>query len=80
MGAPLLDTEFQQYWLKLSTAEKRSLLFVARQYVELKGEANPAALEAYNNELEAAMQEIDEGQFYTHDEVTRQSQSWLNGK
>lgn len=36
MAAPLLDTEFMEYWSKLSVVEKESLLHVAKNYVELK--------------------------------------------
>lgn len=38
MAAPVSDKEFMQYWSKLTTAEKESLLTVARQYVQLKSE------------------------------------------
>ncbi len=36
MAAPILDTEFMEYWSKLSVVEKESLLRVAKNYVELK--------------------------------------------
>lgn len=38
MGAPSLDSEFLQYWEKLSIVEKQSLLSVAKNYVYLKEE------------------------------------------
>lgn len=38
MAVPLLDNEFMQYWSKLTTTEKESLLSVAKQYVQLKSE------------------------------------------
>ena len=38
MAAPVLDNEFMQYWSKLTTTEKESLLSVAKQYVQLKSE------------------------------------------
>ena len=38
MVAPVSDNEFMQYWSKLTTTEKESLLTVARQYVQLKNE------------------------------------------
>lgn len=38
MAIPLVDTEFMQYWLKLTVVEKQSLLSVAKQYVMLKGD------------------------------------------
>ena len=80
MGAQSLDTEFNQYWLLLSSVEKQSLLSVAKHYVELKEDVAPITIEQYNQELEAAMTRIDNGQFVTHDQVKAQSQNWLNGK
>lgn len=38
MAVPVLDTEFMQYWSKLTTTEKESLLSVAKQFVQLKSE------------------------------------------
>ncbi len=38
MAAPILDSEFLQYWNKLTLVEKESLLSVAKNYVQLKEE------------------------------------------
>lgn len=38
MAAPVLDTEFMQYWSQLTITEKESLLGVAKQFVHLKSE------------------------------------------
>ncbi len=38
MGAPVLDSEFLQYWSQLTPVEKESLLSVAKNYVQLKQE------------------------------------------
>ena len=80
MGAQLLDNEFNQYWLKLSSKEKESLLTVARHFVELKEENVPIGLEEYNKEIDEEMSRMDNGEFITHEEVVKTSQSWLNGK
>jgi hypothetical protein len=40
MAAPALDNEFLQYWLKLTSDEKESLLNVAKQFVALKNESS----------------------------------------
>lgn len=80
MGAQSLDMEFNQYWLLLSPVEKQSLLSVAKHYVELKEEAAPITIDQYNQELDAAMIRIDNGQFIAQDQVKTQSQNWLNGK
>lgn len=38
MAVPLLDSEFMQYWSKLTMVEKESLLTVAKNYVQAKGD------------------------------------------
>jgi hypothetical protein len=38
MSAPLVDSEFMQYWSRLTVVEKESLLSVAKNYVQLKQE------------------------------------------
>jgi hypothetical protein len=80
MGALSLENEFLDYWLKLSVSEKESLLSVARHFVELKEEFGNISLEEYNKEVEEAMTRMDKGEFYTHDQALKISQSWLNGK
>ena len=42
MAALSIDTEFMQYWLKLTPVEKESLLTVAKNYVQLKEEVEDA--------------------------------------
>ena len=80
MGAPSLDSEFMQYWLKLTMPEKQSLLIVAKNYVQLKEEIMPVSIEQYNREIDAAMKRIDGGEFYTHEQVVEISKTWVNGK
>lgn len=80
MGAPSLDKEFMQYWMRLSVVEKESLFRVAKHYVELKDDTTPISLEQYNAEIEEAMKQMDAGEFYTHEEVVAMSKGWLNGK
>jgi len=80
MEAISIDNEFNKYWTLLTTNEKESLLKVAMNYVQLKKETNHISLEQYNKEIDEAMQRIDAGEFYTHEEVTEMSKKWLNGK
>jgi hypothetical protein len=80
MGALPLDSEFMEYWLKLSMPEKESLLTVAKHFVELKEDAGQISVEQYNKEIEEAMTRMDNGEFYTHDQAVKKSEKWLNGK
>ena len=38
MAVPLLDNEFLKYWSRLTVVEKESLLTVAKNYVQAKGD------------------------------------------
>ena len=80
MGAPSLDNEFAQYWLKLSWREKESLLSVAKHYFEHKKDAERTNIDQYNEEIDAAMSRMDSGHFLTHDQAVEASKSWVNGK
>ncbi|WP_217601938.1 hypothetical protein [Chitinophaga sp. GbtcB8] len=80
MGAPSLDSEFMKYWLRLTSIEKESLLSVAKHYVALKDEVGRVGIEQYNQEIAAAMDGIDAGEFYTHEQVTAMSKNWVGGK
>ncbi len=80
MTASSIESEFNEYWSKLTPLEKKSLMIVARNYVQLKESSAPISLEQYNKEIDEAMKEMDEGEFYTHEEVVEASKTWLSVK
>lgn len=75
MAAIALDTEFMQYWLKLSDPEKRSLLYVAKNYVSTKADI----IEDYNNELDEAVKRIEKEEFYSQEQVVELSKQAIYG-
>lgn len=68
------------HWVRLSKVEKEFLLDVAKHYVDLKEETIPISIEKYNAEIDEAMKRMDEGEFYTHEEVVEMSKGWLHEK
>lgn len=60
MTASSIESEFNEYWSKLTPLEKKSLMIVARNYVQLKESSEPISLEQYNKEIDEAMKEMDE--------------------
>lgn len=66
--------------VKTNPGRKGSLLIVARNYVQLKEGSEPISLEQYNKEMDEAMKEMDEGEFYAHEAVVEASKTWLNDK
>ena len=70
MGAPLLDSEFLQYWSLLTKAEKESLLSVAKNYVQLKQEnSDPDILRKEIIRKEREMYLRGEGVSYSWEQV-----------
>jgi predicted transcriptional regulator len=80
MAAPTLEKQFTEYWLKLTTVEKESLLIVARNYIQSREENGQTTINQYNKEIDEAMRQMDEGEFYSHEEVVEASKSWLHSK
>lgn len=80
MGALALDNEFMKYWLKLSVPEKKSLLSVAKNFVESKEETGRLGIEQYNKEIDEAMARMDNNEFFTHQQALQISKRMLNGK
>ncbi|HET6254029.1 MAG TPA: hypothetical protein VFE32_08140 [Puia sp.] len=64
-----LDSEFMQYWLKLSLVQKESLLSVAKNFVGLSGEPEVADLRKSLIREEREKYLRGEGGSFTWDEV-----------
>lgn len=71
-----LDDEFKKYWSKLSLIEKESLLTAAKNYIELKEEAESLDTQQYNKEIDEAVARVKAGEFYTHEEVLKMAKDW----
>ena len=76
MAAPSLDNEFMQYWAKLTPVEKESLLYVARNYVQLKEESGHISIEQYNKEIDEALEQVAAGNYITQEEIEKESEKW----
>jgi hypothetical protein len=79
MEAKAIDREILQYLPLLGDQEKKSLLGVIRSFLSLKTKTDPedsVFLDEYNKELDEAMARIDNGSFFTQDEVERLAAEW----
>lgn len=74
MAAPSLDTEFMQYWSKLSIVQKESLLGVIKSFVQ--PDESYLDLEQYNREIDKAVMDVEKGEFYTQEEVEKMAKEW----
>ncbi len=75
-----LEAQFNEYWTKLTSIEKKSLLIVARNYVQSKKNNGNVDIEQYNEEIDEAMKLMDEGEFYSHEDVIQISKTWVSEK
>jgi hypothetical protein len=73
MAAPSLDNEFMQLWSKLTVVQKESLLSVIKSFVEPGERMN---IEQYNKEIDAAVARVENGDFYTQEELEKIAKEW----
>ena len=64
-----LDNEFMQYWLRLSSVQKESLLSVAKNFVGIKGETDVTDLRKKLILEEREKYLRGEGNSYSREEV-----------
>lgn len=75
--ANVLDKEMSNYFTRLNEAEKKSVVEMLKTFLNGRVE-NPAriSLEQYNKEIDEAMEDIKNGEIYTHEEVVKLAKNW----
>lgn len=73
MAALSLDKEFMQLWSKLTVVQKESLLGVIKSFANSEVRIT---LEQYNEEIEEAEAEFENGEYITHEEMVRRIKEW----
>ena len=68
MVASFLDNEFLHYWSKLTVVQKESLLNVIKSFAP---SAERISVEQYNTEINEAVVRVQNGEFYTQEEVEK---------
>ncbi len=68
MEAPTIDIEFERYWSKLTLIQKESILSVIKSFA---ANGDSVTIKQYNNEIDDAVSRVEEGEFYTHEEVKK---------
>ena len=77
MAVSATDKELLKYFLLLNEPQKKSLLELMKTfYKSYKEQQNPSTLEAYNKELEEAMNRISKGEFTTIEELEKEMATW----
>jgi len=75
--ANVLDKEMFNYFTRLNEAEKKSVVQMLKTFLKDR-ERNPRriSIEQYNKELDEAMEEIKNGEVYTHEDVVKMAKNW----
>jgi predicted transcriptional regulator len=75
--ATVLDKEMFNYFTQLNEAEKKSIVQMLKTFLKSK-QQQPVriSIEQYNKEIEEAMQEIERGETYSHEEVVKMAKGW----
>lgn len=77
MAASAIDKELLEYVVQLNESQKKPLLNFIKSF--LKNSQKPGqrvSLEQYNQELEEAEREIENGHFVTQEELEREMKNW----
>lgn len=74
MAISTIDKELLTYFTQLDEAQKRSLLIMFKTF--LKPAAEGVNVEAYNRELDEAMERISRGEFTSLDTLEKEMNSW----
>jgi len=82
MATISLDKQIEDYLPFLGKEEKQSLLSVIKSFMKLKETDIPQphgqrpTIEQYNKEIDEAMARVNNGEFYTQEEVEEMSKKW----
>lgn len=77
MAVSATDKELLKYFMLLDESQKKSLLELMKTFFKRDREdLNSATNEAYNKELDEAMQRINQGEFTTIEELEKEMAAW----
>lgn len=78
MATMSLDKQIEQYLPQLDNEEKQSILSVIKSFLKHKDvpSSQRVTIEQYNKEIDEAVERVEAGEFYTHDEVEEMSKKW----
>jgi hypothetical protein len=72
----VLDAKIVAYLKMLHVEEKESILNVMQLFIKSRREPKSISITLYNEEIEAAEKEYNEGAFITHETLKEQIKQW----
>ncbi len=79
MGATL-TIELNKYFSLLTPIQQKAVLGLLKSLVKPETDCQRISIEQYNKEIDEAMARVEAGEFYTQEEVEKESASWWKGK
>jgi len=75
--ADVLDKEMYAYFMRLSEAEKKSVVEMLKAFLRGRNEdTSRINIEQYNKEIDEAIEEVKRGETFSHEEVIKMSKDW----
>lgn len=80
MAATQVKKELNAYLPLLSDRQQEILLDMVKNLLHIDTKEKRISIEQYNNELDKAMKQVDQGKFVTHESVSKASEKWFKRK
>lgn len=73
----VLEKQMFSYFTQLNEQQKKSVIQMLKVFLNGKVEnKSRVSIEQYNKELDEAMEQIKNGEVYSHEEVVKMSKDW----
>lgn len=77
MSARSIDSQILKFLPLLEQDEKKSILTVIKSFLKHKdAETRRPTTEEYNQDIDDALKRVNDGEFYTQEEVEKMSKNW----
>ena len=74
--AQVLDKELHKYWELLDTPQKKSIISMRKSFLHPAEKDSHITIEQYNKEIDETMSRMDKGEFFSHEDVIKESSKW----
>ena len=76
MEAITIQQEVQDFFSELSEDDQKQALELVKAFFANSDDDGSISFEQYNNEIDEALAEVARGNYFTQDEVEKQSAKW----
>lgn len=80
MTSTQVKKQLDTYLPLLSTRQQEILLDMVKNILHIDKKEKRITLEQYNEEIEASIKQINDGETVTHEDVLKQSKTWFKRK